>query len=209
MVKAERARGAALRDAAKLAGWSALMAPLSVLLHETGHFAVARTLGFPARLRVASISDGAELGQAPDWMVASQAAAGPIVTLALVLVAARLYARDPTRLWALALAAAAPVRFLVTGAYLGALILVALRGSRFGGTPNFDEYNAAMAMGVPALPIAAAVTVLLAVFWIWLARSIPRGRRTLFILAIAVGAVTGMYLWMEVGPSLLAAVQPA
>jgi hypothetical protein len=132
---------------------------------------------------------------------------GPLVTAALSLAAARLYARNGPRRWALALAATRPWRFLVTTAYLGAYLFVTLSGRRFGGNPNFDEYHVANAFSVPPVPVAALAGLALLLFWTWLTRRIPRGRRLESIAALIAGAVTGMSVWIMAAPPLLAAVQ--
>jgi len=189
----------------QLAGWSALMTPLSVFLHELGHYAAARAFGYPARLKATSVA--ADLDQAPALIEAAQSFAGPAVTLLITIVAARLYARDRRRLWALALGMAAPHRYLVVTGYVAVLGLLALRGRPFGGTPNFDEYNTAQALGLPIIPVAVAITALLIAYWTWLVLRIPKGSRISCTLAIIVGAGVGMYLWVAFVTPLLAAIQ--
>lgn len=189
----------------KLAAWSALMTPLSVLLHELGHFTIARAFGYPARLKATSVA--ADLDRAPEWIQLLQSTAGPLVTLVITIIAASLYSRRPSRRWALSLAVAAPHRYLVVSAYLGALGAVTLLGGRMGGTPNFDEYNTARAAGAPIIAVAIAITLALILYWIWLVRRIPRGSRIGSILAIVAGAGAGMYSWVAVAPPVLAALQ--
>src|SRR5687768_12281329 len=137
----------AATDLLKLAGWAALLAPTGIVLHELGHFAVGWYFGFPVRLNVGSVSGGPALGAAPDWIVALQASAGPLVTIALMTIAATELVRRPLPEWALALAITAPLRFLVGGTYLFWVAKAWLENTAFSGTPNFDEYNVALALG--------------------------------------------------------------
>lgn len=126
---------------------AALVAPLTVIAHELGHFLAGRAMGFDAELRAASVSGGAVLGRAPDWMVAVQALAGPLVTF-LLLASAFAIGRRRAKPWVIALAATAPLRFLVGASYLTWSIYAWSQGGELRGSPNFDEYK-------PPLPSAS------------------------------------------------------
>jgi hypothetical protein len=187
----------------KLTGWSAIMAPIGIVLHELGHYLTARAFGFSAELKAASVSGGAQLGLDPDWMVAAQAAAGPVVTLIIILFAVFQLRRRPERLWTLALAATAPLRFLVGGSYLAwATYVWWVAGTM--GDGNFDEANFAKAAGVALTPILATQLLLLFGLWAWLVATIRRGQRIVSILAILTGAFAGIGAWMTLGPRLFA-----
>lgn len=203
-------RRAPLTDAARLAGWAVLMAPLGLFLHELGHFLAGRLLGFDdVRVGVAGVSGGARLGETADRMVAIQAGAGPAVTLLLLILAWAFVARSPRHLWAVALAATAPLRFLVGAVFIGARLLTWLQGG-VPGVPNFDEYNLAKALGISPLPLAAVGAILLFGSWAWLWRRLPRGRRALTAAALAAGTAGGLFLWMGlVGPPLVALINRA
>ena len=153
-------------DLLKLTGWSALLAPAGIVLHELGHFAVGFFLGFPVRLNVGSVSGGPALGAAPDWAVALQASAGPLVTIALMAIAAIGLMRRPLAQWALALAITAPLRFLVGGTYLFWVAKAWVEKTAFSGTPNFDEYNAALALGLSPVWVLAVQMIALVFYWI-------------------------------------------
>jgi hypothetical protein len=181
------------------------MTPLSIFLHELGHYTAARVFGYPALLKATSVAS--DLDQAPAWLQAFQAAAGPLVTVIVTAAAAWFYSRRGTRLWALSLAMAAPHRFLVLGAYLAVMGAVTAIGGRFGGSPNFDEFNAAQAMGLPIFWVASLITALLILYWTWLIRRIPKGKRILSIASVAAGAAAGMFLWVLMATPLLAALQ--
>lgn len=77
--------------------------------------------------------------------------------------------------WAVALAAVAPIRFLVaTVALLTNALIAILGGSR--GTPRFDEYNFAMATGVEPTLVFLGVTAFLLWSWVEVWRSLSRPR---------------------------------
>ena len=194
----------AATDLLKLAGWAALLAPAGIVLHELGHFAVGWFLGYPVRLNVGSVSGGPELGAAPDWAVALMASAGPLVTIALMAIAAVALMRRPLSKWALALAITAPLRFLVGGTYLFWVIKARLENSAFSGTPNFDEYNAALALGLSPVWLLAIQMIALVCYWFWSASRPARGRRLLNVGSVLIGAVAGIAIWMALaGPALL------
>ena len=200
-------RRTALIRALRIAGWAALLAPVGLVLHELGHLAAAWTLGFDnARLRVASVSGGARLDSAPDWMVAVQAGSGPLVTLLLLALAYAFAARPPRPNWAISLAATAPLRLLVGTAYLVFSLIAWVQGQP-SSTPNFDEYNLAAGLGISAIPFAVLGTLILFGTWIWLWRIMPRGARFVSVIAIAAGTAAGLFLWMTlVGPAVVALV---
>jgi hypothetical protein len=193
-------------QAAKLAGWALLMAPLTILLHELGHFAVAAGTGWPAQLRPMSVSGGAEGGQLGPGLVALQAGAGLIVTVIVTLVAGLLYRGDRDRLWALAIAIAAVSRMFVTTSYLTVRAVLWVTGQPFGGKPNFDEHNVAVALGLPPVLLALVTTIFLFAVVYWLMRAVPRGRRLLFAIALVAGTALGTMAWGSLMPPVLLSV---
>ncbi len=127
-----------------------VLTPITILIHELGHFAVPMLFDLPAQLHPTTVSGGAEPGSgAPSWMVAAQAGGGPLVTVLIALAGGFLFGRDHRRLWALAAAVAAASRILVTTGYLAVRLLLVVLGAKYGGTPNFDEHNIAAALGFP------------------------------------------------------------
>ncbi|HEX8364924.1 MAG TPA: hypothetical protein VF603_06545 [Allosphingosinicella sp.] len=190
-------------DAAKLAAWAALMTPLTILIHELGHFSVGLATGLPVELHPTSVSGGAEPGAAADWLVALQAGAGPILTVVMAVAFAALNKSGPGRLWALAGAIAAASRLLVTTAFLGMRLLLLVLGRPFQGTPNFDEHNVARALGLPPMLLAAAASLFLVGLYAWLLRRIPRGRRLPFVFASIAGVAAGAVAWTALPPPVL------
>lgn len=189
-----------------MAAWGALMGPLTIILHETGHFLVALSSGLAAELHPMSVSGGAEPGAGSAFLVGLQSAAGPLATIAMSLAGARLYASDPSRLWALAAAVAAVSRLFVTTAYLAVRIGLAAAGRTYGGNPNFDEANVAVAIGLPVPLLALVGTSFLFGLLYWLLRHIPKGRRLPFGLALVAGISLGIGAWAGLAPAVLLAV---
>lgn len=161
-------------------------------------------MGFPVRLGVASVSGGPTPGTAEDWEVAVQTLAGPLVTIGLMVLSVIGLRRRKMSSWAFALAITAPLRFLVGAVFLFYVAKASLENSRFSGQPNFDEYNAALALGLSPVWLIAGQTLLLIGFWIWIA-GLPVARRRLASVASALmGGAVGISLWMTaVGPAVV------
>lgn len=192
------------RELLGLAGWGALLAPAGIILHEMGHFLVGLSLGFPVRLNAGSVSGGPAIGSATDMAVAMQASAGPLVTITLMAIAAWGLINRPGSRWAFALAITAPLRFIVGGTYLFWVGKAWLEETAFQGTPNFDEFNAALALGLSPVWLVAVQVLGLIAFWIW-ATTRPRPiARIASVGSVLAGAVIGIALWMAlIGPALL------
>lgn len=188
----------------KLAGLAAILAPAGIILHEFGHYIVGLSLGYPVHFGVASVSGGPQLGTASDLPVVIQAMAGPIVTVVLIIVAAIALSRDRGSLWALALAITAPLRFLVGASFLFFVGRGWLQGRPFAGSPNFDEYNAASALGWSPVWLISAQMAALICFWAWSLTRPKRGRRLLSLGSALIGAAIGVSAWMTIiGPALI------
>lgn len=190
--------------AAGLGLWAMLLAPLAIFFHELGHFLVGSALGVEGLiLRPTSVGTPPGGAEAEAWIVGAQAAAGPIVTIALALIAALFLRRQDDNRWAIALAAAAPLRLFIAPVYLGLQLMVAF-GWITGGRPNFDEYNVARALAIPLIPILVVESLLLVVMFALAWRAIPRGRRMAGLILFAAGSTAGIMLWSGViGPLLL------
>lgn len=135
------------------------------------------------------------------------ASAGPLVTIALMAIAAWGLVSRPGSRWALALAITAPIRFIVGATYLFWVVKAWFEGTGFQGTPNFDEYNAALALGLSPVWLVAVQTFVLLAYWLW-ATTRPRPvARVASVVSVLVGAVIGIVLWMAlIGPVVLALV---
>ncbi|MBW3569974.1 MAG: hypothetical protein KY467_02595 [Gemmatimonadetes bacterium] len=195
-------RSARVRGWLAWAGTAALAAPTAVVLHELGHFVAAKSFGFPGVvLHYGSVSHrGAETG-APPWQTGLQAAAGPLVTLVIVLGCVYAVGRSGPRALPVAAAFGAGVRSILIGT---AYLLTRILHPSASGSGNFDELNAARSLGLsPDLLVGLSMTVLLAA-WIYLFRSIPPGQRLRTVSAVALGTIAGLALYIGLlGPTLL------
>ncbi len=189
----------------RLLAWAtvaAVSAPLAILLHELGHYLAAAAFGFPGRaLHYASATSAAGTAGFPAWQLGVEAAAGPFVTLAIVAACSYAVHRLGPRPWVVAPAFAAGVRTAVLGS---AYLFVRLRRPAATLSPNFDEFNVARAFGAPPELLVALSVLLILTAWLFLFRRMARGQRALPLLAIAVGAATGIALYgTMLGPALL------
>jgi hypothetical protein len=126
------------------------------------------------------------------------------MTVLMALSGALLLRRDTRRLWALAFAVAAISRFLVTTAWLGLRLLLWGLGRPYGGSPNFDEHNLAVTVGVAPELTAAAATLFLSGMLFWFSRQVQSGRRLIYFTVIAAAVVIGNVLWPALAPEVIA-----
>jgi hypothetical protein len=191
--------------AATLALLSFIFMPVTVIVHELAHFTMALAFRLPAAMHPGSTSGGAELGNAPGWMVALQTGAGIAISLLIGLAGSAAYARDPRRLWALALAAGALSRFVMDVGYVGARMLFLIEGRPYTSQPVFDEYEFAASLGLPPLLVTSvAMLCLFGLVW-WLVRRTERRSRLLFAIAAIAGVAAGANLWFALAPPVLLA----
>jgi hypothetical protein len=184
-----------------------LLTPLTIFIHELGHFAIPIIFDLPAQLHPTTVSGGAEPGSgASGWMVAAQAGGGPLATVLMAIAGGSLFSRNRKRLWALAAAVAAASRMLVTTGYLAVRLLLAVLGTKFGGTPNFDEHNVAAALGFSPVIISIAASGFLALLLFWMFRRMESGSRILFALALGLGIGLGGFAWTTLAPPVLATI---
>lgn len=195
-----------------LAGFAA--GALTILPHELGHYLVYLAMDAPGlALHYDRVSwDSQEFWEAvrredhaaaavfaPIPGVAAALAAGPLVTYAMV--AACCYGCARWR----------PYPVLVAFGYLSPLrIVVALMhgvrvllGQDASGA-SYDELGVASLTGIPVQVLVGSGIVVMAISGVWLARYLPRGRRTVAVVSMLAGAVVGARLYLGyVGPWLL------
>jgi hypothetical protein len=181
-----------------------VMGPIAALLHELGHWIVAKAAGFQPTLHayaVSGIPEAAPFGGNPSG-VAAVALAGPAVTMLLTAVGYTLWRQDSSRSWTLALAFAAPTRLIINALFLIGSMLVVL-GVAERSNPNFDEVTAASALDIPAVSLAIIGALVLPLTWWSIIRRLGQ-YRWVDITSLAAGTIIGMALWLgPVGDSLL------
>lgn len=183
--------------------WCLVLAPVTIVLHESGHLLAAYAVGFPSpTLHFSSVDPGPSVALPPSAM-GLVALAGPIVSALLALLGCVLMARVGPLPWAAALAVCAASRFVVSVPYtLGSLVVRAL-GKQLA-PPVFDEYQAGTALGVSGDGLLAISALLLAgVLW-WVGRQLPRNTTRLAWVGLLGGTAFGWAVWMlGLGPLLL------
>ena len=179
---------------------TAVAMPVCIVLHELGHFSAAHSFGFPdVVLRYGSVDHRAAEAGLPSWQQGIQAAAGPVVTLLIVMTCCLAVLRVGCRAWAVAPAFAAGIRsLLIAPAYL----LVRVRDGTVSG--NFDENNAARHLEISTDLVVAVNVLVLAGAWAFLISRMAPGRRIVTLSAILVGAASGLAVYVGwLGPWLL------
>lgn len=197
-------------------GGGAIACPLSIVLHELGHFGAYVALRLPdpvlhfasagwtgasefKRLwRSADLEAAAAIAQ--PWQVAVGTAAGPVVTYLTVIacvLAVRRWGPGPGAL-VFGLGLAAPLRWLI-----GIPVLyLNLRGNRT--TSNTDEGWVAAITGIPeTLLFLLGLACLLLACW-FLVKAIPRNQRVGVVVPTLAGIVLGGVVWVSwLGPRIL------
>lgn len=185
------------------AAYGAVVAPLTIVAHELGHFGVGLLLGTPdLALHYGSVSDTAREQGFSAASIGVQALAGPVVTL-LIMAACVLGLRKRVHPLFVVTLIAAPIRFAVGAVYLAFSLQAAIEGGA-RGQPNFDEFKAAQALGFAVEPLLIFELVATVAIWIWMFRRLERGTRLVSLLGATVGIAVGIGLWIAyIGPWLL------
>jgi hypothetical protein len=178
---------------------AAVAAPLAIVVHELGHFIVGLTFGFPDLvLHYGNVSDGAAKAGFPAWQQGLQAAAGPLVTMLIVLGCCAA-ARGRVKHLAITTGLAAGVRSVGIGVAYG---LARMLGRDAQG--NFDEMNAAKGLGLSPELLIGLNVLIVAGAWVFLISRVPAGNRFSTLGAVAVGTAAGVAVYaMWLGPLLL------
>lgn len=180
--------------------------PITVVLHELGHYSAGRFLGWrDLALHYSSVrlaSGGPVVASAihAPWKVAFFYVAGPIVSLAILFVAALLVGRPGPLAVSAACGLSSAVRFLWPLS-MGTMFLVPGIERNY---PNLDEFNFAVNIGIPPLLSMFSSSFAAAVGLFWMARRLWHRELALPLVALAVGVAAGFafYLWF-LGPHLL------
>ena len=185
------------------AAWCVLLAPLTIVLHEVGHYVTALWAGSPNPVIHYSWTDPGNLpakGASTDAVIGL---AGPSVTIVLALFACAWIAlRGPAR-WAFALAVCAVSRFVVAVPYTLINIVVRLTRGNLGA-PAFDEYKAGTALGWSGDALLASTVVVLVGVLVFVGRKLPHGERSVAWTGLLIGTILGWACWMLLlGPTLL------
>jgi hypothetical protein len=175
------------RGSGRLFLFALVLTPITIVLHELGHFSVAALSGRPAELHLSSVSGGA-LPSDPMWLQAAQAGAGPFVTFLLTFIGLVAFRRGG-HLWAMALTAGAISRVITDLGYLCIRLFLFAIGKPFAGNPNFDELVFARHVGLNEVVASSIASTILGVT-VWLLwRWAEPGRRAAQLAATILGVM--------------------
>lgn len=177
---------------------AAIAVPVTVLLHELGHFLAARWLGF-REVRLGAFATEYTAGDYPEMHRFYVAIAGLAVTVLLAVAAGTVALKRP-RTFFLAVCLAAPARALV---WIPILVLVAMgRATVDGG----DEVRLARLTRLP-LEGFVALSLLLGVYavgaTVMALRQRPKPERSPILLGLFVGLAVGWVAYSALAPRLL------
>jgi hypothetical protein len=177
-----------------------LSVPPTIVLHELGHYAVAKLFRFPGiTLHYGSVEDGADEAGLPAWQRGWKSLAGPAATILLVGASCLAAWRFGPHPLAVAPGFAAGARsVLIGGAFLGWSVT---QGRQTNG--SFDEALVARHLGLPVELVMGGLTIAVLGGCVYLARTVPARGRWATLAAIGAGVAGGIGFWALVGPSLL------
>ena len=189
--------------AAPWGAWCVFFVPLTIVLHEVGHYSAALLAGSPNPvLHYSWTSPGDVAGQ--DGSIGGVIGlAGPAVTVILSVFACTwILLRGPAR-WAFALAVSAASRFVVEVPYTVINTLARLTGASLS-PPAFDEYKAGTALGWSGDLLLASTVIVLAGVLFCVGHNLPREERSTAWPGLVIGTILGWAWWMLfLGPVLL------
>lgn len=184
--------------------------PVAVLLHELGHYATGRLLGwrdlaFHAS-RVDLTSGGSIVASAihAPWKVALVYAAGPAVSLALIFVAALLVRGSRRQAVPAALGLSSAVRFLWPLATGVVLVLRRIVSNHAPFDPDLDEFNFAANSGIPPGLCLFSSFFAAAIGLFWMTRRLWHRELASPLVSLALGVAVGFAFYLGfLGPRVL------
>lgn len=192
-----------LSRAAPWGAWCVLFVPLTIVLHELGHYSAALLAGSPNPVLHYSWTSPGDLAGQDGSIDGVIGLAGPAVTVILsVFACAWILLRGPAR-WAFALAVSAASRFVVEVPYTVINALARLTGASLR-PPAFDEYKAGIALGWSGDVLLGSTAIVLAGVLLCVGLKLPRGERSTAWSGLVIGMILGWVCWMLLlGPVLL------
>ena len=192
-----------LSRAALWGAWCVFFVPLTIVLHELGHYSAALLAGSPNPVLHYSWTSPGDLAGKDGSIDGAIGLAGPAITVILsVFACAWIVLRSPAR-WAFALAVSAASRFVVAVPYTVINTLARLTGASLS-PPAFDEYKAGIALGWSGDVLLASTVIVLAAVLLCVGLNLPRGERSTAWPGLVIGTILGWVCWMMLlGPALL------
>ncbi|WP_143960295.1 hypothetical protein [Litoribacter populi] len=192
------------KNSAKFLAWPIIFVPITIMLHEMGHYIIGFMFQFPnLQLHYGSVSHTATELDFPPWQLALQASAGPLITILIASLPCYFATKREQNIFLISLGIVAPIRFLIGSVYLFWIVIIFFSGGSMGAS-NFDEYNVASLTTIPLAFILIVETIFMLWTWWFLGNRIHKKGRIIFIASIIAGTSLGISLWLNiVGPILL------
>jgi hypothetical protein len=185
------------------AAWCVLFVPLTIVLHELGHYLTAVLAGSPNPALHYSWTNPGDVAAKSSAIGGMIGLAGPAVTIILSAFGCLwIRVRRPAR-WAFALSVSAVSRFVVAVPYTIVNIGIRLVGGSLR-PPAFDEYKAGTALGWSGDALLASTVIVFVVVLVCVGTKLPRGERLTAWTGLVTGTLLGWIFWMLfLGPALL------
>jgi hypothetical protein len=185
------------------AAWCVLFVPLTIVLHELGHYLAAVLAGSPNPALHYSWTNPGDVAAKGSAITGVIGLAGPAVTIVLAAFGCLwIRLRSPAQ-WAFALSVSAVSRFVVAVPYTVVNTAIRLGGRRLR-PPAFDEYKAGTALGWSGDALLASTVVVLVAVLVCVGTKLPRGERLIGWAGLVTGTLVGWIVWMFfLGPALL------
>jgi hypothetical protein len=176
-----------------------LVCPTFILLHECGHYAATRWLGFDAHIHFAEVVSLSQhsFSKTDDLIITI---AGPLVNLILAMAGFFWLRRLKKQRLGVELTFQDWLAVILT---MNALRWLRGLGIPLGFSHLTDEMIFSQGVGLPRwlLPVFLGIIslpMLIAIVWF-----LPRGNRLFSILSLLSGGILGVFVWMKfVGPQL-------
>lgn len=176
------------------AAWCVLFVPLTIVLHELGHYLTAVLFGSPNPALHYSWTD-------PGNVATSSAIsgviglAGPAVTIILAAFGCLWIRLRPAARWPFALSVSAVSRFVVAVPYTVVNAVIRLVGGSMR-PPAFDEYKAGTALGWSGDALLASTSIVLVAVLVYVGRKLPGGEKVIAWAGLVTGTLFGWIVWM-------------
>ncbi|MEO5816982.1 MAG: hypothetical protein ABIT20_17065 [Gemmatimonadaceae bacterium] len=201
--------------ALKWIAWSLPALPVAVLVHEFGHLAWFKIFGFPGvKLHYAAVShvrheefwqlarhghmvEAARI--TPLYQIGIATATGILITYITIIGAAYLTTKRPPHPFIVAVGLTAALRFRI-----GTQVLERLLFTSDKMPSGTDEGVVSAVSGIPEALLWIIGFAIVIPGWFFIIRGLPKGRRLLHFLLVAVGVALGAVAYVGyIGPWLL------
>ncbi len=176
-----------------------LICPTFILLHECGHYAAARWLGFAAQIHFSEVSENPHQPSKTGELFIT--IAGPLVQLILAMAGFFWLRRLKKQRLGVELTFQDWLAVILT---MNALRWLRGLGIPLGFSHLADEMIFSQGVGLPRWLLPAFLGIISLPMLIAIIRFLPRGNWLFSILSLLSGGILGAFVWMKfIGPELL------